>query len=292
MTPPDSGVAPCEAPGSPNPQASSVQAEVGYVHRPDVPAFAYMYEPEPGVPRENYQADLRRVRITDARTLADCPGLHIHGFGLWDAPTGADFGDGNSIRATYYPECLELALSATGASHGYVFDHLVRRREPGRPQLAFGRHGDGRSPAAVGRVHNDYSEASGLRRLRLVLGESGTPAVSRFAIVNIWRSIGGPVVDTPLAVCDARTVSAADTVLTTIKYQDRTGEIYLFEHAERHRWYYYPRMDRHEALMFKQYDSQLSGIARMTPHVAFDLPDVPADAPLRQSIEVRCLVVF
>jgi len=51
-------------------------------------------------------------------------------------------------------------------------------------------------------------------------------------------------------------------------------------------------MDRHEALIFKQYDSQINGTARFTPHSAFDLPDVPPDTPLRESIEVRCLVVF
>jgi hypothetical protein len=51
-------------------------------------------------------------------------------------------------------------------------------------------------------------------------------------------------------------------------------------------------MDRHEALVFKQFDSQMSGVSRFTPHVAFDLPNVPDDAPLRQSIEVRCLVIY
>ena len=51
-------------------------------------------------------------------------------------------------------------------------------------------------------------------------------------------------------------------------------------------------MDRHEALVFKQYDSQMSGVSRFTPHVAFDLPCTPRDAPLRESIEVRVLVTF
>jgi hypothetical protein len=49
---------------------------------------------------------------------------------------------------------------------------------------------------------------------------------------------------------------------------------------------------RRSALAGKQYDSQVSGVARYTPHAAFDLPDIPADAPLRESIEVRCLVVM
>jgi hypothetical protein len=114
----------------------------------------------------------------------------------------------------------------------------------------------------------------------------------RFAIVNIWRSIGGKIVDTPLAVCDARSISVRDLVVTDLHYRDRSGEMYLVQESPHHRWAYFSEMDRHEALVFKQYDSQVSGVARFTPHSAFDLPDIPPDAPLRRSIEIRCLVTF
>ena len=100
------------------------------------------------------------------------------------------------------------------------------------------------------------------------------------------------MLDTPLAVCDARTVMARDLVNAEVRYPKRTGEIYLATHAATHRWSYFSRMDRHEALVFKQYDAQLGGVARFTPHAAFDHPLAPADAPLRESIEARCLVVF
>jgi hypothetical protein len=44
--------------------------------------------------------------------------------------------------------------------------------------------------------------------------------------------------------------------------------------------------------VFKQYDSQVNLVARFTPHSAFDSPDISRDAPLRQSIEIRCLVTY
>ena len=87
-------------------------------------------------------------------------------------------------------------------------------------------------------------------------------------------------------------IAARDLVASEVRYAHRTGEVYLFEHSDRHRWYSYPEMDRDEALVFKQYDSQVSGVARFTPHAAFDLPNIPAAAPLRESIEARCLVLF
>ncbi|MFD2271174.1 hypothetical protein ACFS07_08645 [Undibacterium arcticum] len=51
-------------------------------------------------------------------------------------------------------------------------------------------------------------------------------------------------------------------------------------------------MTRDETLIFKQFDSASTQVARFTPHAAFEHPHAPADAPLRESIEIRCLLVF
>lgn len=110
-------------------------------------------------------------------------------------------------------------------------------------------------------------------------------------ILNFWRPILNPALDAPLAVCDARTGSAQDLVAADIIYPTRTGEIYPLTYSPTHRWYYYPRMATSEVLAFKTYDSRLDRRARMTPHCAFNDPTTPPDAPLRRSIEARCLVL-
>ena len=272
----------------------TVVADLSYLHPTSERPYNYMYQPPAGVAWHNVDYDARAVRIADARWLVEPPSVHREGHVLRDAPSAVrNFGDEAAIRSIYYPEVAELACAVTGGSRAFVFDHQLRKREPDRRPLTFGRQGDGSRPAAVGRVHNDYSEASGLSRMQRVMAAAGEHAVvERFCIVNVWRSIKGPVLDTPLAVCDARTVSATDLVPAEVRYPDRTGEIYLVSYAPSHRWVYYAAMDRHEALVFKQYDSQVSGVARFTPHAAFDHPDMPPDAPLRESIEARCLVLF
>jgi hypothetical protein len=277
-----------------SPRVPGVTAGVGYLSPTTERPYNYMYGPPAGTPWQNCEYRVSPVRIADARAMASPPSIQREGFELWDAPTAmADFDDEDAVRSCYYAEAAELARCVTGADHVHIFDHQVRRREAGRPALTFGRKGDGSRPAAVGRVHNDYSEASGRKRFELVdLDRSVRAQAQRFAIVNIWRSIRGKIVDTPLAVCDARTISANDLVTTDLLYPGRSGEIFLVQQSARHRWAYFSEMDGHEALVFKQYDSQVNGVARFTPHSAFDLPDVPAGAPLRESIEIRCLVTY
>lgn len=271
-----------------------VWGEFGYFD-PSGGRLAYLYEHTAGT---EAQAQFRQVPkfVSDmrARTGAARPRFDVHGFELVDAPSSAsDFWSDDEVRRTFYPEVQELALELTGGQRAYVFDHLCRRREPGRPPLSFGRTGDGTRPAAVGRVHNDYSETSGAARLgKVIPGEHEKRSSDAFCIVNVWRPIVGPVVDTPLALCDAHTVLAGDMHACEIRYPERTGEILVFTDSPRHRWSFASEMRATEALVFKQYDSRVNGVPRFVPHAAFDLPLLDDGAPLRQSIEVRCLVTF
>ena len=274
-------------------QVSSVVAALGYIKPPRERPYDYAFEPPAGVPWHNYEIDARPVQIADARAFESGPTVDDAGFTLLRTTSRVrDFLDEDAVRRVYYEEAADLALAVTGAKEAHVFDHLVRKRDTGSAAISFGRRVSGDKPSANGRVHNDYTEASGRNRLKLIIGDERAAAVRRYAIVNIWRSIAGPVLDTPLALCDARTVDADDLVASDVHYATRTGEIYLVRHSPRHRWVYYSAMDRHEALVFKQFDSVVGYVPRFVPHAAFDHPHAPVDAPPRESIEVRCLVVY
>jgi hypothetical protein len=142
-------------------------------------------------------------------------------------------------------------------------------------------------------VHNDYTDRSGPQRVRDLLGEAATTLIRhRFAEINVWRPIKGPLLDSPLALCDAQTIAPEDFVATDLKYPNRTGETYSVLFNPRHRWYYFPKLERDEAVLIKCYDSERDGRARFTAHTAFDDPTTPPDAPPRESIEARALVFF
>lgn len=248
--------------------------------------YTYMYLPPDGQPWQNAAYEHVPVAIHDARATASS--IDREGYTLRHAPTRVDdLMDKQQVIQRYYPEMAELALAVSGASRAIVFDHLVRKRQPGSPQ-AFGRI-DGHRPGAAGRVHCDFTVASARRRLEQELGGDAA-AVARYAIVNLWRSIRHPVLDAPLALCDARSIDPADLVASDIFYPDRQGEIYQAMHSAAHQWSYFPAMTRDEVLVFKQFDS--APLASHTPHAAFEHPATPAGTPLRESIEIRCLLIY
>jgi hypothetical protein len=96
----------------------------------------------------------------------------------------------------------------------------------------------------------------------------------------------------PLAICNARSIARADLVAADLVYPDRTGENYLVTYSAAHRWYFVSGMRTDEALLFRCYDSATDGRARFTPHAAFTDPTAPADAPPRESIELRAAVLY
>lgn len=230
----------------------------------------------------------REVLVRDARALDRPPTLDREGFELRIHHTAVeDFYCLESVREAYEAEIRELVLDATAASAALVFDHTLRSDSPG----VRGERGT-REVASV--IHNDYTDASAAKRVRDLLpgAEADKRLASRFAIVNVWRGIGQPVWNSPLACCDASSLEPQDLVAAERRAVDRVGELELVRWNPRHRWYYFPRMQPHEVLLIKTFDSGVAGVARRSIHSAFDNPLAPADAPPRESIESRLLVFF
>ena len=99
-------------------------------------------------------------------------------------------------------------------------------------------------------------------------------------------------VSAPMALCGAQSLVKADLIPTERRHPNRVGETCTIAYNPDHRWYYFPKMRRDEAIVFKVYDSAADGNARFTAHGSFDDPDTPENAPPRESIELRALVFF
>ena len=62
--------------------------------------------------------------------------------------------------------------------------------------------------------------------------------------------------------------------------------------AAKRRWYYFPKMQMDDVLLFKQFDSDTALPGGMSFHTAFVDPTVRPDAPERQSIKCRTFLFF
>jgi hypothetical protein len=264
-----------------------VEAELNYLAPAKERPRTYTYDPPAGAARSTVVNEPRTVKISDARPLLGRLSLDEQGFGVVRHLSSVrNFYDEKEVKATYYPEAERLLRELTGADVVHVFDTTVRRRLPG----AEDRVGGGpRQP--VPRVHVDHTEKSGPRRVRDLLPDEAEDLLrGRVQIINLWRPIRGPLLDMPLAVCDALSVKPEQLVPSDLVYRDRVGETYSVTYGAGHRWYYLPRMQADEVLLLKCYDSKTDGRARFAPHTAFADPTSPADAAPRESIELRALV--
>jgi hypothetical protein len=248
-----------------------------------------MFKPAPGQTegRRTGDFEVRTVPIADGRLLAEHSSLDREGFELSRHATAvSDFLDDDEVRSIYYPEVERLVRDATGASRVVIFDHTVRIDDV-QKSLA----NDTRTPVRT--VHNDYTLKSGPQRITDLLDpeEARRWRAHRYALVNVWRSIAGPVETTPLAIADARSIRPESFVATDLVYSDRVGEIYNVAYDPNLRWHYFSSMTRDEALLLKVFDSA-DDRAKWTAHGAFVNPQAPTDAAPRESIEVRTLLSF
>ena len=227
------------------------------------------------------------MRIRDGRPLAGRLSLDEHGFVFVEHRTRVtDFFDPEQLKAIYYPEVERLIREVSGASRVVLFDHTLRSGDEGEREARLVRE-------PVLSAHNDYTEWSGPQRVRDILPDEAERLLNgRFAIIQVWRAINQPIQSNPLAIADAKSVAFEDLLLAERRYPGRVGQTYRLMYNPNHRWYYFPRMRRDEALVFKVYDSAKDGRARFTPHTSFDDPQSPPGAPPRQSIEARALAFF
>jgi len=212
-----------------------------------------------------------------------------------------------SLSSTYYDEVFAVLKKLTGAEHIFLGGPHVSRRE-----------GSGSAVSEpLYHLHNDYTGNMKEAYLRALSGEepnqswtmeemlavsfvdgSDVPAQMkavgltaeelakrRMIILNTWRNTSDePVGRCPLAVADQRTIKSGDGCGGVV---GRCG----LKRREGQQFYYFPGLTREELLVFIGYDSDAKEHAPCV-HSAFEDMNAPADAPPRQSIELRCVLVM
>jgi len=201
------------------------------------------------------------------------------------------------IKSSYYPEVAELVKRATGAEHVIVFHHQVRseakingtmNRISSVQGYAGGIHSDSSPPSADDLFNSMVGTLDGKLAEKYKTG--------RYLYINAWRNITDePIQQNPLAVLDETSLIKPDDYVMG----DLIGPGYEIQqyrldgkNKDKHRWYYFSKQTKDEVLLFKQYDSDPSLSGRVCFHTAFKIPNAPANAPVRESIEARAIAFF
>lgn len=265
-----------------------------------------------GVEVDTFRTDPRIVEVRNARLL-DAP-LTLDGAGITfvEHPSAVrDFFDTDEVAAVYSPEVEQLVRQLTGARRVASSGWMIRTaddqdRERRRTSRYMAGKGGVQPPGS--QVHVDQDPARAPRAAEQLYRRSfpDAPGFSRFISCSFWRAFSQPPQDWPLALCDAASVAAGEGIFNPIIFGDAipaeavrqaplaneqqlpAGSVFTFSPA--HRWYYYPQMDRDEAVLFKFYDSDHT-VAWRVPHTAFQDPAVSGTNP-RTSIEFRVTAFF
>lgn len=236
-------------------------------------------EPQPDGHQKNYGENPHEVTLHDIRGHESNYDINTNGFGVLQNVSSEEkeFTDEESIKRIYYPEVENLLLdNVPGAKRVFLFDHTVRRSDPNAPR------------APVNRAHIDQTTASATQRVHYHMGDEAPELLKgRYRLINVWRPLNGPVVASPLAYADSRSVPNEDIVGVQHRYPHRTGETAGVKYSDNGRWHYWSGMENDERILLQCFDSRDGA---RTPHSAFVDPRTKPEWPGRESIEVRALV--
>ena len=251
----------------------------------------YFYEPPPGTVVHLPGNDPQEMQVLDGWSRASTFSLDREGFELNEFHDSFDrFDDDEAVRNEFYRPVTEFVRSSVGARRVIVFDHTIRSKVNQQQQTAEHTTTQ-RAPVMI--VHCDYTPASGPLRVRQLLPDEAEALLKRrVAFYNFWKPLKRRVEEKPLAMCDVTSASPDDMLRMILRYRERTGEIFVMRHSSAHRWWYFPKMTPDNVVLLKTYDSETDGRARFLGHSAFEDPDTPLDAPIRESIEIRTIAFF
>ena len=235
--------------------------------------------------RDVLNLDPHVVDIEDKRGCAVPPSLEVEGFAVYLHKSAVgNFRDLDEVARVNAPELRTLLLNISGADEVVMNPTGVLRFSERSPES--GALNNSR-PARF--VHVDISDATAR-----VFSERSAPAGKKYyrsVHYNVWRVLTPAPQDVPLAVCDARSVTAQDVVLADAIFDMKDAPEWSFEgvvikYSTAQRWAYFSNMNPDEVMVFKTNDSDPAHPSRV-PHSAFNDSGCPADAVPRASIEMR-----
>lgn len=243
--------------------------------------------------RTNMVLERHELRLHDARPIVQELSLDREGFALARHPSAVTQASDMAAAGPGYLESVAaLVRQVSGADLVLAQGKGLLKRHSERAELK-GAIGPSRW------VHMDYTAAAADRWVTWMEGWQGRALrhYPRFAIYQTWRCLSPAPYDNTLVLCDASSIAAEDCITfdaCLAKPYDAPGNQFESQFARYNpaqRWYYFSALAPDEVIVFKGFDSDPARHAQPL-HNSIDLPDRPADALPRVSVEARFFAFF
>jgi hypothetical protein len=225
--------------------------------------------------------------------------LDAHGFCLGHHRSDiADWEQHYAAQSAYARQVCEVACSLSGADLVLTMGGMLRSSGATSAHV--------QPPAAEAHVDFTQSSAERIAQRMYEKARPNGPGFSRFIAFSLWRVLSTPPQDTPLALCEGRSVRddegtrntkvdvdeipTGEALFAPIEGEENMTAATIFHHSPAHRWWYFPDMTPDEVIFIKLYDSD-HRTAWRCPHTAFRDTTRP-DARERRSMEFRGIAYY
>jgi hypothetical protein len=241
----------------------------------------------------SYPVTIRNARLAGPFTLDE------HGFCLGRHHTTiTDWPNQYRPDSAYSREVAAVAMRLCGADLVVPIGGVMRASGYTSPTV--------QPPAAE--AHVDFTASFAERRAEAMYRKAHPegPGYTRFIGFSLWRVLSEPPQDTPLALCEGRSVRddegtrntkvdvseipTGEALYAPIEGEENMPAATIFHYSPGHRWWYFPDMEPDEVIFIKLYDTD-HGTAWRCPHTAFRDNTRP-DARPRRSMEFRGMAYF
>jgi len=209
--------------------------------------------------------------------------LHLPGLS-----ESSSFHDSNHVEDVLLPNVREAVKTFLKADIVHILEYKLRKRDARFPTSDIKDYDN--SQPIIG-AHVDYTPSEVVRILGYVRdNEADAMKGKRIQALNVWSPLKGPLRDWPLCVCDASSVAEDDLQTADVIYPDRVAENFQVCHSEGQRWYYIKDQMPDELLVFRATDTE-KPTSTAVPHCSFQITDHSPESPLRESIEMRVVII-
>ncbi|KPI37285.1 uncharacterized protein AB675_1585 [Cyphellophora attinorum] len=274
-----------------------VEADLGFLQRIDLyetekPYTLQYFPDDESFPRTNCATARRsKIKLRDLRAHEKEPTIDTEGFEILQLDSAmqyADFGSTETIQHKYYPEIKTLLQAHFQPQRIEILEHNIRKRHRTFP-IATGTDYHDLQPTT--RVHVDYTESSMVEAAYKYL-DVRADQFDRIVALNVWRTLKGPLMDWPLAMCSAKTVDyATDLIACDLVNRTSYSENMQVHYNANHEWWYLSGQLTSELLVFRQADTSREQVAGV-PHTGFKHPKTTDQDHPRESIELRAFLFF